>query len=165
MFRCAFLRLERIERPELARDAAMRERRALVLFQPAADPHLARVGTHAEHVRPVDDLVVADAREAEDEAEQRVAGHRAEQDAADVRGDLEHGRGDDIAELGAPHRDLQRDAGLVFGGRDERAEMHAVRVGLVVGTIGRQRGGEVVRVRHGARTEAGMSGRREHRPT
>ena len=124
-------RLERIEGPELAGDAAAGERGALVLLEAPADAVLARLGADAEHVRPVDELVVADAGEAEDESEEGVVGEGAEEHAADVGGDFEHRRGDDVAEFGAPDGGLEGDARLKLVERDEGAERDAVRVGLV----------------------------------
>ena len=58
-------RLERIERPEHARDPSAREHGALHLLQVATHAHAARVLADAEHVGPVNRLTVAQAGEAD----------------------------------------------------------------------------------------------------
>jgi hypothetical protein len=65
---------------------------ALELFELTSDAHFARLSEDAEHVRPMHDLAVSDAGEAEHEANEGVGGERTDHEAADVGRRLEQGR-------------------------------------------------------------------------
>src|SRR5262245_595754 len=145
--------LQRIERPELTRDAASCELGALGFLEPASDAHLARFGANAEHVRPVNDFVVSHSGEAEDESDQHIVSEGAENEAPDVRGDLQDGGGNDIGELGAPDGDLEIDARLELVERLEVPDAGRLGIGFRRYASGGWRRGNVASMRKHAAGE------------
>ena len=104
-------RLQRIERPEDARDAASREFGALILFEQSTDAGAAYLTEHGEHVRPMQRTVSVGARQSKHEADQCIVRVKCpHHETADMRGDREE-RGVDGFAVAPPGGLLQRDAG------------------------------------------------------
>src|SRR5690606_10873916 len=120
---------ERVEGPVDAPDADGAAGVALVLLEPASQSGVVQLGSHRKHVRPVYELAVLHTGHAEDEAEQAprlvecAGGH-----AADALRHLEDRGRNPLAERGAPGGLLKLDAGGVFLGRREWANVDPRRV-------------------------------------
>src|SRR5437764_1185773 len=127
---------ERVEGPVHQAHAPLEQGVALKLLESAADAVVAQLGSHGEHVGPVDQPAVLDAGHAEHEAEEPVLGvEGAGRNAAEPLADLEDSGGNALAEGGAPGVLLQGDAGdEVFVGR-EVTHVQAVGRGGGLGTV------------------------------
>ena len=108
--------LDRVVGPEDGPRPRSRDGLALVLLELAADPLVLRVHADSEHVGPVDDLSVAHAGDAEDEAEQLIPlAESACRDATELLGDEHETGGHGLAEVAPPGGVLEFDAGEVLG--------------------------------------------------
>src|SRR5687768_15852845 len=129
-------RLQRIERPKHSSNASAGKLLALELLEMAPDTGSADTLAHAEHVRPVNRLPIADAGEAEHEANERPGGiERADGEPANTRGHAKQRRRD-MVERAPPDLRLQHHTGGRVFGRRERAVGEAGGVGAEVGGVG-----------------------------
>ena len=100
-----------------------------MLLEHAPNAHVARRFADAKHVRPVRQLALVNAGDAEDEAEQRSIGVEGTgRDSTDVVDDMQERGGHDIRLGKSPDLALQVDAVVAILQRLERTDAH-VRAG------------------------------------
>ena len=132
-----------VEGPEHDTDAGFPEQLPLMELQRPADTQVPDFGPDCEHVRPVGQLSVTQARDSVDQAHELPLGiEGAGHHAPHLRRDLEHARRHDVGEAVAPRIQLNGNAFLELGRLGDRADREA---GRGVGGTGRIRSGRGVR--------------------